>query len=445
MSVFPLPLNAIEHYMLADDSAEYPRLFRLVIRLRTNLEESRIAAAFDAAIGRHPLLAARVECEGERPRRWIEREGGSFAIRWAREVREPGLVREEAVEPIDLRDEPALRVRVDRAFDGDVLTLEFHHAAVDGLGALQFVEDVLLYYVCAPAVVESKLRELEETRLATRNAFGLTGWRRPLRWLYGSLGWLGALEYLLHRPVPLGFAREEEEGTPRKSGFLWRPLSDSETRWLRSATRHDDVTLNDRLLRDVFLAMQEWFELHAPEDRKRHKRIMVPMNLRADVDDTLPACNVVAMINVDRKPHHWRSPLRMLRVLHWELSIVKRLRLGVIFVQILAMLQKLFGLERFLSRKRCQATCVVSNLGVVLPEFTNELVSGVEFYPPIRPLTTVAIGAATCRDRLNLSLHYDAAALTTEEAAWLLDRVCALLTAGGETKLLQVHELTKTL
>lgn len=442
MSVFPLPLNAIEHYMLADDSADYPRLFRLVIRLRANVDEARLATALESAAGRHPLLRAGVECDGDEPRRWIERQDSRIKIDWARGVREPGLILEEEVAPIDLRDDPALRVRVDRACDGDVLTLEFHHAAVDGLGAMQFVEDLLLYYACAPAVVEARLRELDQTRLATRNSFGLTGWRRPIRWLYGSLGWIGAVEYLLHRPVPVGFAKEEGSDEPRKSGFLWRALDESETRWLRSATRHDDVTLNDRLVRDVFLALQEWFELNAPEQRRRHKRIMVPTNLRAEADLVLPAANVVAMVNIDRKPHHWKSPLRMLRVLHWELSIVKQLRLGVIFVQILGVLQRLFGLERFLSRERCQATCVVSNLGIVLPKFTNDLVCGVEFYPPIRPLTTVAIGATTCGDRLNLSLHYDAAALTAEEATWLLDRLCAHLTEG-ETSLLPVHALSK--
>ena len=43
MSVLPLPLNAIEHYMLADDSADYPRCFSIVVDLREALDESRLA------------------------------------------------------------------------------------------------------------------------------------------------------------------------------------------------------------------------------------------------------------------------------------------------------------------------------------------------------------------------------------------------------------------
>jgi hypothetical protein len=429
--------------MLADDSADYPRLFRLVIRLRTILVESRLIEAVESAIARHPLLAALIECDGEEPKRWIERHDSGCQITWRREIREPGALHEEPLTPIDLRSERALRLCVDKALDGDVLTLEFHHAAVDGLGAMQFVEELLHFYASAPDIVAGKLRELDEARLATRDAFGLTGWRRPIRWLYGTLGWLGAVEYLLHRPSPLGQALEAGESDARNSGFVSRALSEAETRWLVSAARHDDVTVNDRLIRDVFLAVQEFVELQYPEQLRKHKRIMVPTNLRADDDDVLPAANVVAMINIDRRPHHWANPLKMLRVLHWELAAVKRWRLGVVFVQILAELQKVFGLKRFLSRERCQATCVVSNLGVVLRQFSNDLVSGVEFYPPIRPLTAVAIGAATCGDQLQLSLHYDAAALSTEEATWLLERLCTHLTEG-ETRLLPVHELTKS-
>jgi hypothetical protein len=429
--------------MLADDSADYPRIFRLVVRLRTILDESRLTEALDAAVRRNALLGACVEFDGHQPRRWVTQPSRRREIVWSQAARMAGVALEEAVPPIDLATQVALRVRVDKSLEGDVLTLEFHHAAVDGLGAMQFIDDVLHFYACAAGVVEGKLRELDQARLATRDAFGLAGWRRPIRWLYGSLGWIGAIEYLLHRPVPIGFATEDESETTRKSGFLARRLTESETRWVRSAARHDDVTLNDRLVRDVFLALQEWFDLNAPEHARRHKRIMVPTNLRSEEDLVLPAANVVAMINVDRKPHRWKSPLRMLQVLHWELSVVKRWRLGIIFVQILALLHRLFGLKRFLSRERCQATCVVSNLGVVLRDFANDLVCGLEFYPPIRPLTTVAFGAATCGDCLNLSLHYDAAALTTEEAAQLLGRVCKLL-AEGETRLLPVHELKQS-
>jgi hypothetical protein len=182
--------------------------------------------------------------------------------------------------------------------------------------------------------------------------------------------------------------------------------------------------------------MQSVVEQHWPERASGHHRIMVPVNLRTAEDACLPAANVVAMVNIDRRPQRWRDPARMLRVLHWELALVKRLRLGIIFVTLLAQLDTLFdSLRRFLPRDRCQATCVASNLGVVLTGVSSELVERVEFYPPIRPLTAAAFGIATHDGQLTVSLHYDAAALTSAQAGELLAGFAARLAGYGNADL----------
>ncbi|MGD9633358.1 MAG: condensation domain-containing protein [Pirellulales bacterium] len=419
MSVFPLPLNAIEHYMLADDTADYPRLFWLTLRLRIQLDEARLRQAIDAATARHPLLRANVEYDGGRPRRWIECREPRYWLRLLDAVDDT----ERVVEAIDLRREPGVRFRVERGELGDTLACEFHHATTDGIGAMQFVRDLLAMYVADSAETSADLPALDSTRLATRNSFGLTGWRRPLRWLYGTFGWLGAIEYLVHHPAPLGTLQAPNDPFGRRSGFCSRTLTEDDTRRIVEAAKSEGVTVNDRLIRDIFTATQAFIERHAPESRRRHQRIMVPTNLRAAGDECLPAANVVAMVNIDRRPHRWQNKSQMLWMLHRELDVVKRLRLGIVFVQILGALDWLFGsLRRFLPTDRCQATCVASNLGV-LPEFSNDVVQAVEFYPPIRPLTASAFGAVTFGRRFGISLHYDASAFTTVEAEELLERL----------------------
>ena len=115
------------------------------------------------------------------------------------------------------------------------------------------------------------------------------------------------------------------------------------------------------------MAQQELIERQWPERAKKYQRILVLINLRAAGDERLPATNVVAMIYVDRCPHGWNDRRRMLRILHWELAIVKRLRLGIVFVMILQELQQLFGsIQRLLSPNTCHATSVASKLGPVL-------------------------------------------------------------------------------
>jgi hypothetical protein len=124
--------------------------------------------------------------------------------------------------------------------------------------------------------------------------------------------------------------------------------------------------------------------------------------------------------------------------LHLELTAVKRLRLGVIFVLILETLHKAFGsLHRFLPTDRCQATCVVSNLGMVLPNVSGRLIRRIEFFPPIRPLTAAAFGVVTFAGQMTISLNYDAAALSAEQGAELLDGVIRRLqtrTTVGERR-----------
>jgi hypothetical protein len=50
-------------------------------------------------------------------------------------------------------------------------------------------------------------------------------------------------------------------------------------------------------------------------------------------------------------------------------------------------------------------------------------VKHVQFLPPLRPGTAVALGVATCRQELQLTLHYDHRLLTLTAATAMLDRV----------------------
>jgi NRPS condensation-like uncharacterized protein len=407
--------------MLADDSADYPRNFSLILQLHERLDEKRLREAIEAATVRHPLLRAVVEYNGDRPCKWVECSNPRYELTWADEPRDAA----EPLRPFDLQHEPGVRFHVRRQPDGDALHVEFHHATTDGVGAIQFVGDLLtLYHGAAPT-------PLDPARLTTRDAFGLTGWRRPIRWIYTAFGWLGAIEFLIHHPAPLGKI-DPGVADHRASGFCSFSFSESDTSVLIQAAKHAKVTLNDLLMCDLFVTLQAFVESHWPDRAKSHLRIMVPTNLRSAADDVLPAANVVAMVNIERRTYRWTDRERMLRVLHRELAAVKRLKLGVIFVQILSMLQWIFGsLDRFLPRDRCQATCVASNLGVVLPQIGGDVIRAVEFYPPIRPLTAAAFGIATHAGRLTISLHYDEAAMTVAQGQELLDRFIEQLQETG--------------
>lgn len=433
MNLFPLKLNAVEQYMLADDSVDYPRCFTIALQLACSLDETRLREAIDIVTQRHPLLRALVEYEGHRPQRWVDCPHPSYPIDWCFGASESPGDNNSVVSSLDLRRQPGLHFRINRDEGGETLSIQFHHACTDGLGAIQFISDLLLAYRNGGEHVKAALPNYDVSRLARRDSFGMTGWRRPIRWLYGSFGWLAAIEYLAHRPAMLGdpSAERPTAGQPG-SACCTRFLTRRESEQIFSAAKQASVTVNDLLLKDVFLAIQEFVECHRPTRTQHHKRVMVPVSLRASGDEHLPAANVVAMINVDRRPGRWADQKRMLKVLHWELTTVKRLRLGLVFVQILHTLHTLFGsLRPFLSRDRCQATCVLSNLGPVFAGFGPETIRAVEFFPPIRPKTSAAFGVVTYEGRIMLSLHYDANALSSDQGTELLDRFVSRLLQNG--------------
>lgn len=422
--------------MLADDRSDYPRTFVIVLQLSFAIEEPRLRQAIDLATKRHPLLRASVDAGGERATHWIECSSPQYSIEWQTRTGAHPNNYEQVVEPFDLCSEPGVRFRVGPGDEGDVLRVDFHHACTDGVGAIQFLSDLIATYCDVSADTDLTLPPLDPTRLAHRADFGLTGWRRLVRWLYGSVGWLGAIEFLVHHPAALGNQDARTGATDRRSsGYCWQTLTSGQTTSLVQFAKREGVTVNDLLMRDIFVTIQQFVERHNPARTKDHKRVMVPTSLRVRGDELTPAANIVAMINLDRRPHRWTDETRMLRVLHWELSAVKRLRLGVIFVQIIHTLWWLFGsLRRFLLADRCQATCVASNLGSVLPTIEADKVRAVEFYSPIRPLTAAAFGIATHADRMTISLHYDRAVLSADQGGELLDRLVERI-RGYDTRL----------
>jgi len=442
---FELPLVAIEHYMLADDRDDYPMAFFVRLSLDRLPQRQAWEQAVVATLPRHPLLGATLGPTRGRRRNWV----------WNRSVRPetiwPGDASNQA--PLDLNHQAGLRIHAEQLADGARLTLEFHHACCDGLGALKFVQDLLAAYqaqveqgaetggTAAPSQLPERVLALRK-----RGRCGVGPIRFILRLPLELLGALGVAEFLWHRPEPLGGSgagsveptNTERETTPGPERYSHEFTAD-ETRAMRTVAAQSGATLNDLLVRDLFLTVGQWIDERKPSRRGAHVRVMVPVNLRTDSEKDLSAANVVAMINLDRRPRRWHNQRRMLRVLHWEMGAVKWARLGLTFIRAIQATHYLLGkLQILLAEDKCQATCVLSNLGnpwrksplagpdgrVVAGDVT---VRQVEMLPPIRPLTRVSIGAISYAGRLTIALHCDRRVLTDDECNALLSRYVASL------------------
>ena len=419
--VWPLPLTAFEEYMLADDRPQWPMTFFLRLELRGPFDPDALHAALQAALERHPLLASSLG-DGHRGRpQWVAAPRASPSI-------DCGDARSELDSPadrrIDLRRQTGLRVSVcTTSADQWTLWLQFHHACCDGLGAVQFVKDLLGFYRAhgrgagiGDVSGHTRGRAIAPPRSARADAAAAIAAVAA-----GIVGALGAIEFFSHRPPSLSPANVQDGSTEDSAApfprWIKHRFTAEQTARLQEAARANRVTFNDLLLASLFLATDQWFAAHRPDARRQFLRVMVPMNLRTAADRAMPAANLVSMVNLDRRPSRYASRQKLLKSLSLEMAVIKRCRLGITLHHAVRIARFLGRLPRLVPKDRCLSTCVLSNLGeprLIEPANASAAlgdhrleIAALDFLPPIRPLTSAAFGITTVDGSMTIDLHYD--------------------------------------
>lgn len=453
----PLYLTAFERYMLADDRPGYPMAFQIRLVFSGALSTAAFRDALHAATNRHALLRARVAADAQGRLMWVDAPHAQPLL----DVAPWGTPwRLADGQQIDLKQECGVRVWARCSENRTELRLLFHHACCDGIGAYQFIEDLLAaYHLACTGVLPAPQRSLEPKRLAGRGKFGLNAWRLLAR--LPAEAWalaVGSATFFLLRPSPVAVPRRQDDphvcGDVKASSATHAEdvgcLTDmpahtfepEPSRRLLAAAKAAGSTFNDLLLRDLFLTLHAWNTRHAPEGGTL-VRLIVPISLRVSADRTLPASNVVAMAHLDRRPH-WFSPHWLLRTIAWETAFIKRFRLSLAFHRAAAVLVRVpWGLRLMTSTTRCYATAVLSNVGRLFADAPllrdgSRIVCGnlrlerVESAPPVRPQTLVAISTLWYDDRLTVVLNYDWLVLRRADGEALLASYVERLTQSIE-------------
>ncbi len=444
----PEPLSfqveTFESFMLAGESAHFPMSFAFELRFDQALNISRLQIAVAACATRHPLLFSRLAADGKR---WTFDE--SF---------QPNVTRDGTHEAMTIRLQNTSGLRIVTDGTGNSvhqIAFVFHHGCVDGLGALQFIRDVSsAYEVCLETndslpVLQVSPAESIGYLNRFRSSAGHNRLFHFLRWPLDLAGMIWAVEMVLNRPIAIepshsiefDPAIEIDQGTSSETSNTqsdihlktWkRVFSEEESVQIKQRAKTSGQTINDRMMETFFLAIEAWNIRFNPANSGGLIRLMIPMSLRGKRVES--AANMVAMINFDRKAGRWKSPKWFRRILRWEMSAVKFLRVGVTANRFLWMQKRILGCWPMQTKTdRCLASCLVSNLGQLShhlhADASGQLLFGglslnrFHVTAPLRPHSNLFVCLYSHQQRLNLDVTFNPRVLNVAHVEFLLDAV----------------------
>ena len=456
-----LPLTAFEQYMLLDGTADHPMdfFFRLRFHGSLELDLDALQEALDAAVRRHPLLAARIDSHRTTGPRFTISAGGPIRLQTAPPLSDPDAF--PAFAAIDPARGPLLRFvivgTVTAATDPDTtnrfdMIAQFHHAACDGLGAVAFLNDFLKLLAARLTALDPQLDPLNPLQLRGRGRYGLKLWSFVTSLHRQARGLEGVWKFLTNKPVRLesvgavATAAESAESPaantrcPTACSFT---LDSQTTAALRQAARHNGVSLNELLTAALFSTLRATIPATAFDQRHSVIRLCIHMNARQASDRRTPAANIVSMIFLDRSPQQILDAPALLQSIHDEIQLIKRCGLKMTFIFTLWLARLLpGGIRSLVKNQQTAATALFTNLGSIFNcrqraalqamHIGRARLVSVEFFPPIRAGTGLGVAVCEYTHALHCTLHSDPKVLSNKQTVVLCDllRDCLLQRAG---------------
>jgi NRPS condensation-like uncharacterized protein len=431
-TVLPLALTAFEQLMLADDRRAYPMTFFIQISVTGDLQRAEFESASVAAIRRHPLLCAIVRWRFLKPQ-WVA-ASAPIVVEWCKDTLPTPLLEERY---LDLRTQPGLRISVSHTRDGSKILFMFHHAATDGIGAIQFIGDVLAEYGIATATTDDERPHLSpvDPKCLLRRGEPWESGKQPPRllrtWFSRAVEILG-----VH---PSGMLKRSHVPDSQRQGrplFLTRFLERSDLKAVNKEATRRGVTSNELLAMAMYESLYQWNQHDGRDASKDVFRIGMPASVRTPIHDNCPAANIVSYILLTRRGHEIEDPKSMLNYIASESrQVLNGRETGIILLSI--KLACWFpGLLRILTRLPVRlVTTVLANVGEVKRQLRNRFplrrgkcVAGnveldcLQGAAPVRPGTHVATSVGKYAGRLIINPNCDPQFFTAEEAEIFTDR-----------------------
>lgn len=428
---FPLPMTSLERFFWLDDLPSYPNHVICRIRFTGRLDRKRFLQAVREMRLRFGMAIAKVKTIRGRFV-WVLPEGAAPDVVWTTATEDDRGF--PPLHDLDLEDGTTMRIIVvQRPAETDVI-LQGHHAAVDGVGGMQAVQDMMRLYAAkfsTDADPDRVVHRLDPMRLAKRNEHFRSWWDALRSLPKQSIGLYGAIKYWSKRAVTFGRLREEPPTEPRTyiPQVVAHELTCEESAYLRRFAQQRNVTVNDVMLRDLLLTLRAWQDKRGIKRHRRVFRIMIPVNLRTISDRRMAPANRVSMVYLDRNDQQLERPGELLWGINFEMQTILRFNLSLVFLAMVRLMSMIPGLvKRQVASRNCQSTCIVTNLGepfarsrFPLDEQGRAIIGdvkleGFDALAPLRPLTAAAFSIYRYRKRTGITMHYDPHFLQQAEA-----------------------------
>jgi NRPS condensation-like uncharacterized protein len=414
------PLNVLDELFLHLDHEDEPWSVHVEVRVEGAIDPVRLAAAVREAAGRHPMARAQLA-----PSRatdlhyeWMIADAlADIDLRdiTCRDNEELDRAREQLLNRTPALDRPGpFSVLLAHMDEGDVIVLNLHHAAGDGLSALRLLGSIARAY----AREDDPLPPVDPLEVRDISALTAPGSVKE-RLDRGRAG----LDYLSRGvSTPTRIAPQGASARPGY-GFGLVTFQPAELDQLIALRRHD-ATLNDVLLGGLAITVNRWNQERGTPNGTIY--LMMPINLRPAEWRQDIVGNFASYVSV-RIGSNDQATLES--AIQAAAASTRRIKDG----GIAGLIVDLFGAPTLLPtglKRRMQDlipltgnvivdTTVLSNLGRIdsVPRLGDAgSVRELSFSPPGRMPLGASFGAATLDGRLFLTLRYRHALLDASGA-----------------------------
>ncbi len=395
------PFGSLDEASYHLDSVSQPWSVHLEVRLNGRVDEDRLRHAVRVALARHPRARARATTSHQ------QRTGYEWEITPTPDVDPLDIVvcpDDNALQAtradlqslaVPLVTSPPLRIRLARHHHGDVVMLNVHHAAGDGIAALRLLGSIARAYTRRPDPVSPTPPEQVQIPAPS-------GRWTQLRALAGELRHAAPRSVHL---VPSG--REDRPGYQ-----LHHLVLDTAQTAALATKAGGGTTVNDLLLAGLHLALDSWNADHGGDPGRLS--VLMPVNLRPKSFWYEVFGNFTFMVPVVTHPQDRANPTTLVNAIHHRTQHIKNDRTPAAAVTLLNVLQHLplpakRSIAHLAASKRVIPTAILSNLGRLDDDldFGPELrAREVWFSPPTKMPMGLAVGAVTAADRLHLVFRY---------------------------------------